>query len=306
MWRPTVSSDEIFHHGIQGMHWGQRNGPPYPLDQQTHNSVVKGESKTPKVTTQGDSTRRKRMLLNALLTPIFPLKALSVATDAVDELKEVNAKHFRNVVDKERAVAPIDKKTGLKKQDPPKTDKENLKRVNPSYLLDPIGARQNCTNCTMAMEMRLRGYEVEAQRKEVGRDGKKFAKEMFPKSQNKEIQVFPDPQKDKEAFKQYMAKESVKANFGVNYALAKKTITQLKTEPPGSRGQLLITWGVQGGHSVMYRITDKGKVEIWDGQINKVYNEREASKLIAHTVATQYQRLDNVDFNKKKIKEAVR
>jgi energy-coupling factor transporter ATP-binding protein EcfA2 len=23
---------ELMHHGIQGMHWGERNGPPYPLD----------------------------------------------------------------------------------------------------------------------------------------------------------------------------------------------------------------------------------------------------------------------------------
>lgn len=23
---------ELMHHGIQGMHWGKRNGPPYPLD----------------------------------------------------------------------------------------------------------------------------------------------------------------------------------------------------------------------------------------------------------------------------------
>lgn len=24
--------DYIMHHGIKGMHWGERNGPPYPLD----------------------------------------------------------------------------------------------------------------------------------------------------------------------------------------------------------------------------------------------------------------------------------
>jgi hypothetical protein len=23
---------EIYHHGISGMHWGVRNGPPYPIE----------------------------------------------------------------------------------------------------------------------------------------------------------------------------------------------------------------------------------------------------------------------------------
>lgn len=27
-----VFNDELFHHGVQGQHWGVQNGPPYPLD----------------------------------------------------------------------------------------------------------------------------------------------------------------------------------------------------------------------------------------------------------------------------------
>ena len=42
----------IEHHGIDGMHWGVRNGPPYPLSQEKHAKVVrsakKEESKTSK------------------------------------------------------------------------------------------------------------------------------------------------------------------------------------------------------------------------------------------------------------------
>lgn len=30
-WGFTDPADFLSHHGIQGMHWGQRNGPPYPL-----------------------------------------------------------------------------------------------------------------------------------------------------------------------------------------------------------------------------------------------------------------------------------
>ena len=30
--KPELSDETLEHHGILGMHWGRRNGPPYPLD----------------------------------------------------------------------------------------------------------------------------------------------------------------------------------------------------------------------------------------------------------------------------------
>lgn len=42
MWKPSVTpSDVIEHHGIMGMHWGQRNGPPYPLTAGAHSPEEK-------------------------------------------------------------------------------------------------------------------------------------------------------------------------------------------------------------------------------------------------------------------------
>lgn len=41
MWKPTVSSDEIWHHGILGQKYGKRNGPPYPLDASDHSAKEK-------------------------------------------------------------------------------------------------------------------------------------------------------------------------------------------------------------------------------------------------------------------------
>ena len=32
---------EFNHHGIEGQKWGVQNGPPYPLDKETHKQVVK-------------------------------------------------------------------------------------------------------------------------------------------------------------------------------------------------------------------------------------------------------------------------
>ena len=44
----VVKENELSHHGIVGMHWGKRNGPPYPLNSSTHKAVVKGKSPTKK------------------------------------------------------------------------------------------------------------------------------------------------------------------------------------------------------------------------------------------------------------------
>ena len=316
MWKPTISSDELYHHGILGQQWGHRNGPPYPLSASDHSISEKkaGYQKSINATSNeisstnkdiGNTERRAKIVMNLLLSPIFPMRAVSAILDIGEEIRELANNNVRKKADTDRMTAPTDKKTGLKLQEPPKTDKENLKRVNINYYSDPVGCRQNCTNCTMAMELRLRGYEVEAQPKATGRDGKEFAKQLFPKSKNKECLMFPDPEKHRDEFKEYMRKQEPKATLGLNREVANKTMSALKSEPPNSRGQLLVMWGMSGGHSVMYRVDANNKVSIWDAQIGKVYSESEAKRLLMHTVAAQYQRLDNVDFNKKKIKEAI-
>lgn len=40
----AITHSELYHHGIKGQHWGERNGPPYPLDKAAHKAVVNGAS----------------------------------------------------------------------------------------------------------------------------------------------------------------------------------------------------------------------------------------------------------------------
>lgn len=37
----SLKHSELYHHGIKGQKWGERNGPPYPLDYKSHNSREK-------------------------------------------------------------------------------------------------------------------------------------------------------------------------------------------------------------------------------------------------------------------------
>ena len=45
-------SSYLVHHGIKGMHWGARNGPPYPLDYSSH--TVEQKRKNAKSAIDGD------------------------------------------------------------------------------------------------------------------------------------------------------------------------------------------------------------------------------------------------------------
>lgn len=47
--------NELYHHGIKGQRWGKRNGPPYPLNSQTHAAVVRSAGYTGDKKSKSDS-----------------------------------------------------------------------------------------------------------------------------------------------------------------------------------------------------------------------------------------------------------
>ena len=61
--KPVDKPLDLMHHGIRGQKWGEKNGPPYPLDYQSHSSAEKKEN--PKLSIDGNpDTGKKRKGLN--------------------------------------------------------------------------------------------------------------------------------------------------------------------------------------------------------------------------------------------------
>ena len=61
MWKPTISSDEIYHHGILGQRYGKRNGPPYPLGSGAHSSEEKKHGWKQSLKAKDTKTRHKEL-----------------------------------------------------------------------------------------------------------------------------------------------------------------------------------------------------------------------------------------------------
>jgi hypothetical protein len=60
-----VTEDELYHHGIKGQKWGERNGPPYPLDPKVRKQVLKQQKEQNKQSKKGirdDSYRSARTI----------------------------------------------------------------------------------------------------------------------------------------------------------------------------------------------------------------------------------------------------
>ena len=64
MWNYVYPSYELYHHGIFGMHWGKKNGPPYPLDPSDHSASEKKAGWRRSLDNGGGSENRSYKKLN--------------------------------------------------------------------------------------------------------------------------------------------------------------------------------------------------------------------------------------------------
>lgn len=104
MWRPTISSDELWHHGILGQEWGKRNGPPYPLDVADHSksekeagyqkSIAKGAGNNSKRKTEIDDTLQR---VDSMISQYKKTKTNKAGIKKRDKLKKQYNKELNKI-----------------------------------------------------------------------------------------------------------------------------------------------------------------------------------------------------------------
>ena len=79
-----MGSNELMHYGILGMKWGQRNGPPYPLNSSQMSSKEKREEKKRQLDEQKTESYHKKAMTST--DPAEVAKYAKYLTD--DELQQ--------------------------------------------------------------------------------------------------------------------------------------------------------------------------------------------------------------------------
>lgn len=291
--------DELYHYGVKGMKWGVRRYQPYTSNPRKSGKSGKFVGKKKKNTTSKNVNKEgfidpltfHMIQLGLIIAP--PLVAAGTAA-VKRAMKTHGAKKINARID---ANTKVDKKTGLKLKQKEMTPKEDLKMINPEKgSSKETGSTQNCARCTLAYEMRRRGYDVQAGKALNGLNSEKIYKSIFKDLKTQEVKGhgYSEMVKNKngkslitETFK----KEEIKAMNGLNlkhWISVKNTMNK----QPNSRGQMMVTWNRTGGHSFIYEVHD-GKVTFMDGQTGKILSNADAKGYFSHATCSRFQRLDD-------------
>ena len=135
--------------------------------------------------------------------------------------------------------------------------------------------------------MRRRGFDVQAKTASVGYSYDDV-NVWYPKAKVMKIEH----------------KNTILDEMGYTHTLTRDTKKILAAQGDGARGNIMVHWDMDhggGGHSMVYEV-QKGKVIIRCPQSNQTWKD---ASILNSCMSVSYARLDNVDFDPKKIKEAV-
>lgn len=125
-----------------------------------------------------------------------------------------------------------------------------MKKINPRKLIGAKGTYNNCGYCSLAMDMRRRGYDVRARIKESGVNHK----DLLSMYKNGKFETIKPITKDGST--KIKKSQSIK-NIG----------DALESQGPGARGIITITYkGSFGGHAMFYENDKNGQLTVYDGQ----------------------------------------
>lgn len=240
--------DILVHHGILGQKWGVRNGPPYPLNK------VNKRNYGLRASWQKRKELNERYKLNERLRREDEKRKVSHGT--VSDLNRKDSSQSTSMKDDTAIV----NHTG-----------------EPGYTM-------NCFQCVCALEMRQRGYDVEAVATNMGGTDNDYLK-CF---KGTEIKNFK-PSKRPEDIMLEPTEDDWKKWENDNI---KNFSKQLKQEGPNARGWISFSYDyVWSGHTIAWSTNASGKVSFYDPQSGK----SDDSVIKTMKMSDQYYRYGRLD-----------
>lgn len=251
-----TTGDVIVHHGILGMKWGVR----------------RYQNKDGSLTSAG----RKRY--NVWSYP--PVKKSQIYNLFHMKEAKMTKEYYKNIINgvnynpRQRTISELN----LKDNNMSKNILEDIKMTNNT---GQPGYTQNCVHCVCALEMRQRGYDVDAMPK---RDSSMSANYSdFFKNVNTRVSYTPEPD-------EYWDEKQTRKWIEDGY---EKITSDISKEGPNARGFVTFTYyGWSSGHTIMWATDGKGKVTYYDGQSGTTDGKK---TMQLSSQYYEYGRLDNLE-----------
>lgn len=264
-------SNELFHYGVKGMKWGVRKEyEPKGRRKAAIKDVGARPLKYKSLEAEHIKQAVKMVTVRALAmldpTGIFATTwNAKVVADTVSGISQSNEKFMA----KDGSIEKLKdiKKKVVKGQ----SMEEDAKFVNSG---SSKGRTKNCMCCVTALEMRQRGYDVQARRRAYGYVSSAY-KEWFS---GLKIENVKTNRESKESRKQFVER---------GYDNLTKA---LEKYPNNSRGFIAFSYeGTSSGHTISWQVKDK-EVYFYDAQGKKT----DADKVLSFSDQNyEYGRLDN-------------